>query len=236
MLRILNETTCLNDTNEIEKLAIVRFEKYLGIFKPSNDLYNLRFESDIYTPKLWTFKKECDNIKMNTSEVANSYYVAFKLEKLCNNNMANIVEYLSNIENITAYNHTIDSCNIIKKYKNNSCIYRITTPKLYGVNHRDFILYNNVYKVDDSICYIYSISINNDSINKKYSKKNYVRGEIIITGFKVEKLTMNSCYITLLSHIEVNGSIPSLAVNNLINDDTVKVFKTCIANAEQYKI
>jgi hypothetical protein len=233
MLKILNETTCLNDTNEIEKLAIIRFEKYLGVFKPSNNLYNLKLESDVYEPKIWSEKKHCDNILMSTSEVANSYYVAFKLETQCNVNMTNVVEYLSNVENITSYNHTIDSCNIIKNFKNNCCIYRITTPKMYGVNNRDFILYNNVYKLDDSTSYIYSISINNDSINKKYSKKNYVRGEIIITGFKVKKLTMNSCYITLLSHIEVNGSIPSLAVNNLINNDTVKVFKTCIANIEQ---
>ncbi len=232
MLRILNETTNLNDINDINLLGKIRFEKYSGFFKPTNNIKFLTFENDIYVPKEWKYQSEKYNIILSTSTVINSNYVAFKMETTCSCNINKAVEYLSNVENIPSYNHTTESTKIIKKFSDNNVIYRLVAPSIYGVASRDFILCNNVnYNETDNSYYIYSLSVDNDSINKRFSKNNkHVRGNIIITGYYLKPISEDVCIIKCISHIEVNGVIPTIAVNNLINEDTLKVFKSVLEN------
>lgn len=235
MLRILNETTNLNDINDINLLGKIRFEKYFGSFKPTNNIKFLTIENDIYVPKDWNYQCEKYNIKLSTSSVINSNYVAFRLESICSCNINKAVEYLSNVENIPHYNHTVESIKIIKTFTDQNLIYRLIAPSIYGVASRDFILCSNViYNENDSSYYIYSLSVNNDSINKRFSKNNkHVRGNIIVTGYYIKHISEDVCTISSISHIEVNGVLPTIAVNNLINDDTLKVFKKVIENISE---
>ena len=119
---------------------------------------------------------------------------------------------------------------MLKKYSEKSAIYRLIAPSIYSVASRDFILCTNViYNENDSSYYIYSLSVNNDSINKRFAKNNnHVRGNIIISGYYIRPIDDKQCIISSISHIEVNGVLPTIAVNNLINEDTLKVFKTVI--------
>ena len=225
MLKILNEKNCLNDVNEINKLGITRFEKYCGNHTPSLDITMLKYESDVYIPIKWNVVNNKDNIILSTSEVVDSNYLAIKAETDIKANVHDIVEFLSNINKITTYNHTIEDVQLIKRFTDKMCIYKTTSMQLYGVQAREFILFNNYYyNQEEEAQYIFSLSVNNDSINKKCkSKKEIVRGEIIITGFYVKKMDNNKCKIIMINHIELNGSIPSIAINNLIHSDTIKV-------------
>ena len=97
------------------------------------------------------------------------------------------------------------------------------------------MLFHNLhYCKDEDAYYIYSISINNESINNKYGGKDYVRGNIIITGFYIKDIKPDKCHVTAISHVELNGNIPTIAINNLINDDTVKILTKGIQEAETY--
>jgi hypothetical protein len=227
MLKILNEKTCLNDVNEINKLGITRFEKYCGNHKQCLDISMLKYESDVYKPIQWNIISNKNNIILCTSDVLESNYLAIKGEIEINCNLHDAIEFLSNINKIKEYNHTIENIELIKQFTDKMCIYKTTSINLYGVKARDFILFNNCYynKNEDSH-YIFSLSVNNDSINKKFkSKKDSVRGEIIITGFYIKKIDNNKCKIIMINHLELNGSIPSIAINNLIHGDTIKVLE-----------
>jgi len=227
MLKILNEKTCLNDVNEINKLGITRFEKYCGNHKQCLDISMLKYESDVYVPIQWNIISNNDNIVLYTSEVIDSNYIAIKAETEINCNINDAVEFLSDIYKIKEYNHTIEDVELIKQFKDKMCIYKTTSINLYGVKARDFILFNNnYYNNNEDAHYIFSLSVNNDSINKKFkSKKDTVRGEIIITGFYVKKIDVNKCKLIVVNHIELNGSLPSIAINNLIHGDTIKVLE-----------
>lgn len=234
MLKILNERSDLNDVNEINKLGVVRFEKYYGNYTPSTDITMLKYESDIYVPKNWVLISNKDNIKLFTSEVVDSNYVALKTETECRCNVKDAISFLSDVENIPHYNHTIDKVEIVKKMTGNNCIYKTTSMKLYGITVRDFILFNNIYynKREDAH-YVFSLSVNNDSINKKYKTLNdNVRGEIKITGYYLKQLNDNKCKISMVSHIELNGLIPTIAINNLIHNDTINIVKKIINKLE----
>ena len=227
MLKILNEKTCLNDVNEINKLGITRFEKYCGNHKQCLDISMLKYESDVYVPIQWNIISNKDNIVLYTSEVVDSNYIAIKAETEINCNINDAVEFLSDIYKIKEYNHTIEDVELIKQFRDKMCIYKTTSINLYGVKARDFILFNNYYyNNNEDAHYIFSLSVNNDSINKKFkSKKDTVRGEIIITGFYVKKIDVNKCKLIVVNHIELNGSLPSIAINNLIHGDTIKVLE-----------
>ena len=227
MLKILNEKTCLNDINEINKLGITRFEKYYGNHKQSLDISMLKYESDVYKPIQWNIISNKDNIVLYTSEVIDSNYVAIKAETEINCNINDAVEFLSDIYKIKEYNHTIEDVELIKQFRDKMCIYKTTSINLYGVKARDFILFNNYYhNNNEDAHYIFSLSVNNDSINKKFkSKKETVRGEIIITGFYIKKIDIKKCKLIVVNHIELNGSLPSIAINNLIHGDTIKVLE-----------
>ena len=97
------------------------------------------------------------------------------------------------------------------------------------------MLFHNLYycKEEDAY-YIYSTSINNESINKKYGNDDCVRGNIIIAGFYIKEISQNKCHVTAISHIELNGNIPTIAINNLIDNDTVKILTKGIQEAEKY--
>ena len=235
MLKILNERTCLSDIREINQLGIVRFEKYFGNHKRSQDLFMLKYESDIYDPKKWNLVSNQDNINLYTSEVADSSYLALKAESEVNCNIHNAIDFLRNINNITTYNHTINSTELIKKFSQNMLLYKTNTVKMYGISARDFILFHNHhFNKEENSHYIFSLSVDNESINKKYKKdNNNVRGEIIISGHYLQELDENKCKIALITHVELNGSIPSIAINNLIHNDTVVIFKNLIKKLEE---
>lgn len=234
MLKILNEKTCLSDIREINQLGIVRFEKYFGNHKMSQDLFMLKYESDIYHPKKWSLISNQDNIHLYTSEVADSKYLALKAETEIQCNIQDAIEFLRNINNITSYNHTIENIELIKKFSQHMLLYKTNTVKMYGVSARDFILFHNHHhNKEENAHYIFSLSVDNESINKKYKKNNHnVRGEIMITGHYLQEIDENKCKIVLINHVELNGSIPTIAINNLIHHDTIVIFKKLIKKLE----
>lgn len=235
MLKILNEVINLNDSVEINKLALIRIRRFLGNYKSNNNINQLKLESDVYYPLQWNKKIDKPDILMMTSDVNGSDYIASKIEKICNNNAKNVATYLSSIKDIPNYNHTIESAKIIKNIKDIGTIYRLRSTKLYGVSPREFMLFHNLhYCKDEDAYYIYSISINNESINKKYGNDDCVRGNIIITGFYIKEISQNKCHVTAISHVELNGNIPTIAINNLIDNDTVKILTKGIQEAEKY--
>lgn len=234
MLKILNEKTSLSDIREINQLGIVRFEKYFGNHKRSQDFFMLKYESDMYYPKKWSLISNQDNIKLYTSEVADSSYLALKAETEIHCNIQDAIEFLRNINNITSYNHTIENIELIKKFSQHMLLYKTNTVKMYGVSARDFILFHNHhYNKEENAHYIFSLSVDNESINKKYKKNNHnVRGEIMISGHYLQEIDENKCKIVLINHVELNGSIPTIAINNLIHNDTIGIFKKLIKKLE----
>lgn len=234
MLKILNEKTSLSDIREINQLGIVRFEKYFGNHKRSEELFMLKYESDMYYPKKWSLISNQDNIKLYTSEVADSSYLALKAETEIQCNIQDALDFLRNINNITSYNHTIDNIEPIKKLSQHMLLYKTNTVKMYGISARDFILFHNHhYNKQENAHYIFSLSVDNESINKKYKKDNkHVRGEIMISGHYLQEIDENKCKIALITHVELNGFIPTIAINTLIHNDTIVIFKKLIKKLE----
>ncbi len=194
----------------------------------------LKYESDIYEPKKWNLISNQDKINLYTSEVAESSYLALKAETEVNCNIHDAIDFLRNINNITSYNHTIDSTELIKKFSQHMLLYKTNTVKMHGINSRDFILFHNhQFNKEENAHYIFSLSVDNESINKKYKKDNkHVRGEIMISGHKLKEIDENKCKIELITHVELNGFIPTIAINTLIHNDTIVIFKKLIKKLE----
>ena len=54
----------------------------------------------------------------------------------------------------------------------------------------------------------------------------------MISGHYLQEIDENKCKIALINHVELNGSIQTIAINNLIHNDTIGIFKKLIKKLE----
>ena len=104
----------------------------------------------------------------------------------------------------------------------------------FMVTPREFMLYRRTYFENGKTIFV-QMSIDNEDI--KPQRKEYVRGFISGQGFVIEDDTedKNQCILTVFSHVNPGGSLPSWAVNysvknqldgiKYITNEAVKYYK-----------
>lgn len=97
--------------------------------------------------------------------------------------------------------------------------YVYTAP--FPVTTRDFCAFRYVYQTDNTYL-ICGVSTENPAIPPL---KDYVRGEIFISGYTFEDTEDGRCKITSLNHVDPKGWIPSFVVNMAKNKQLTKLLQ-----------
>jgi len=82
---------------------------------------------------------------------------------------------------------------------------------IWPISGRDFVNVAQIFRVSDSKVYI-----GTKGCSFPYEGvKGFVRGEVFIGGYIIEKIDQNTTSITYISDVDLKGSIPNLITNTL---------------------
>lgn len=218
MLKILNDTIQLENTDDVITLGRMRLMRYLGIWTNTNLPQNIKLEADIYCPKKWDFQKSKNEVSLSTTEVPGTTYNALFVESEINCSVKDARKLLMDCTKITQYNPIVDNSKLIQSLNKQSKKIEFTTKALCGTSPRYFHVYNSYFKLRDGSELISAVSTPSDKI-----PDNYVEAMVIASGYHIIPIMENKIRLIMIYHTELGGFIPSIAINNLIHNDSIKI-------------
>jgi hypothetical protein len=231
MLRLLNSDVYLENVEEIKTLALLRIKRYLNLYNNSNHYQIIKLESDIYIPEKWEFQKEIDTCTLYTSVVPDSDYLAIWAETEVKCSVSNARKYLFDCSKVPDYNLISDKKGgeILTSYSKQFKYIHYASKNIYGISPRHFFVYNGYKKQEDGSEIIYSISSDEEI-------KDGITAKVICSGYHIIPLTNDCVKIIMIYHSELGGLVPSVAVNTMTHDDTIKILYNIKKNLESIYI
>ena len=88
---------------------------------------------------------------------------------------------------------------------------RVCTKAIWPTAPRDFLICTTYIELDDGSILLFSRSAPDTLYSQQ---KGYVRGFFKISGYWIqESTTVNTCKVTLTSHIDIGGNVPPSLIN-----------------------
>lgn len=79
------------------------------------------------------------------------------------------------------------------------------------VSNRDFVYLSTLHQLNDQVRVITSVSVEHDKMPEQTGV--YVRGELLLSGFYLKRLTDTTCQLQYFVHVNINGWIPAWLIN-----------------------
>jgi len=113
------------------------------------------------------------------------------------------------------WDNSLVNCKVIREISPNNHLMHFIYSAPFPVQSRDFCVHRflkegNLPSSDKKSYSIWGISIEDDDL---LPQSQYIRGDILISGYLIEEVTSNTCKITSVNKIDPKGWIPKFVIN-----------------------
>eukprot|EP00658_Telonema_sp_P-2_P008532 TRINITY_DN13217_c0_g1_i22.p1 TRINITY_DN13217_c0_g1~~TRINITY_DN13217_c0_g1_i22.p1 ORF type:complete len:542 (+),score=121.91 TRINITY_DN13217_c0_g1_i22:276-1901(+) len=128
---------------------------------------------------------------------------------------------LCELEERRTWDKNTEEMKILERLDENSCLYYSLVQGIFGMQPRDFLDLRHMVVLPNGTHVIVFVSAESDQCP---AKPGVVRGCTILSGQMIKPVDNNSCLLTVVSQVDIKGSIPVYLVNKVAARSPIEWF------------